>query len=52
MAIVLDINVLIARVDLYLLALAVRHRMAFATCDGSIPATRVVGGPAACVVSS
>lgn len=36
--------------DLYLLALAVRHRMSFATFDGGIPAGRVVGGPAALVV--
>ena len=36
--------------DLYLLALAVRHQMAFATSDDSIPATRVVGGPGALVV--
>lgn len=38
--------------DLYLLALAARHRMAFATFDGSIPAGRVVGGAAALVVIS
>ena len=36
--------------DLYLLALAARHRISFATFDASIPAGRVVGGPAALVV--
>ncbi len=36
--------------DLYLLALAARHRMSFATFDGSIPAGRVVGGAVALVV--
>ena len=36
--------------DVYLLALAVRHRMSFATFDSGVAADRVVGGPAALVV--
>jgi len=36
--------------DLYLLALAARHQISFATLDGSIPSGRVVGGPATLVV--
>ncbi len=36
--------------DLYLLALAVRYQMAFATFEDGIPAMRVVGGPGALVV--
>lgn len=35
--------------DLYLLALAARHRMEFATFNGNIQAGRVVGGVAALV---
>lgn len=36
--------------DLYLLALAVRHRMSFVTFDSSISAERVVGGADALAV--
>jgi toxin-antitoxin system PIN domain toxin len=38
--------------DLYLLALAARHRMSFATFDTAVSADFVVGGPAALVVIS
>jgi hypothetical protein len=36
--------------DLYLLALAAQHRMAFVTFDKGIPADRVVGGSTALVI--
>lgn len=36
--------------DLYLLALAARHRMSFATFDTTIPADFVIGGSATLVV--
>ena len=36
--------------DLYLLALAVRHRIRFATLDGKIPAHLIPGGSDACLI--
>jgi len=36
--------------DLYLLALAVRHKTSFVTLDEKIPAHLVKGGPASCVI--
>jgi len=36
--------------DIYLLALAVRHKTRFVTFDGKIPAHLVKGGPASCVI--
>lgn len=36
--------------DLYLLALAVRHKTRFVTLDEKIPAHLVKGGPANCVI--
>lgn len=36
--------------DLYLLALAVRHRIRFATLDGNIPAHLIPGGSDACLI--